>query len=1548
MKKKPKNIPSPYKFAGTPIFRDTTALPFAVGGPLNDRDINGNLLNSTYASPLGNMFKYGGFGEDQGTFDYARSNYASSPGNSYKDGGQFQGNYSLPEDSYRQGGNNLHDSIYASSPQQYPAVYKQGGSLLSMSNTPQMEGEGKDLVYQNGGSLYNKTFTERYNPSPMNYKQGGGIHIKPSHEGDFTAKANAADMSVQAFASKVLSAPEGQYDPITRQQANFARNSVGWNHAMGGNMYANGGSFNNPGFRALPQEVQNKIRTNINNKRFEMGGPTEGFQGPSKPSAAFPSMYIGATPLAPIDLKNEAKHHGLELRNPNAEPFMDNLRETRGFESPEYQEYRNAYYADKMNPRNKAFRLGEEDRLNNYEYGTTFENGGEMAQLTEFNAGGKHSENPIGGIPQGVAPDGNVNLVEQGETKLNSANYIFSDTIKLDKETAGKFGLPKTEVNKTFADISKKLNRPNSRRENDSIEEAATKRNLDELMSAQEEQKRALVEQKMQEIQALDPNAFAQMQGQGQPQQQGMPEQGQMVEQGAPEMMQQSVQPMGMPEGQPVDPSQMSPEMLAQMPEAQQGAPVMALGGGMYKCGGKMYNFGGNMYANGGHLMWAGGSAGFSEQQGNRTDDSDFRDLSAGTGATEGPSAASQAAGAAKWAGVATQAADAVTTWADEDATDQQKGRAAYNTGVAAAGTIVPPVGAAIALGNAIGQPIKKELEQYNEKGELINEGGAKAGYIANAVMDPFSNVTNLMANSEASGGRKVLGALTGGYSEMFNAGKYTEQLEKDEKARLGIEDARPTSSGGTGAVMAKNGGRLPSYHQFPAIYPTYANNAGPMGQDLGNLYADGGTLGGPGDPPTAAAPKHPLEYTQGSYKTETGKTLPYAQLGYRDRVLVDRAHGHSVVKDEKGNLVYTPNSPQSMGYYADSDQSTLDLNKQNTFFNTAYGDTGTESGVYNAGGDWTTVFDPSLGKVIRTRPTGKGYQTAAVMEGGYNKSLVLNPDYTVNAIGKDYTGDWTKSAKETSKITKKFAEGGMMTPPDNAPAGTTFNLADRNSWMGSYTSIPQGHDLNAPIESLPGFGEQIKANLATARYKNVGEYVTDAEKWEREQKGDSLSPSPININDIPITRQTKVIPSKNIPTKRFIEQPTYFGTTLPNSPEYIAKQNAVNANREANEMRIATEGPKVPETTRQKYIREQAEFQAKNRGYEQGGYIEDVNVNLQPMQLPGANIMSYGQQMYQPLEHITQYGGNLYAPGGPLDEDYDWNADYNTRMSITEPIPSRGLTNRESSLATQNFDPYVKTALQQAEEDLRNAETEAEHEEATNRYLSELERKNTELEANTGDYKIERNLGKDLMIAAPAVTNIATGLFEKAEQLNPAEYMTPADLKAYQMNIDPLRRGIQQNYAQATAAARNAGLPGGTYMANVGALNVGANRALHEAEIAKQNADAQSFAATQAANKGIESQNKQMKMGIKDFNLKSKAAKRQALTTGLTQLAQMGEGAYNLDAQMALAKAVSPEFGDRIGFDSTYWEKIQKFAKDQASKAKTKKDLTNEENNSI
>jgi hypothetical protein len=60
MKKTPSIIDTYYKSLGTKIFRDTTALPFADGGPLNDRNIHGDLLPSVYASALGRYYGNGG------------------------------------------------------------------------------------------------------------------------------------------------------------------------------------------------------------------------------------------------------------------------------------------------------------------------------------------------------------------------------------------------------------------------------------------------------------------------------------------------------------------------------------------------------------------------------------------------------------------------------------------------------------------------------------------------------------------------------------------------------------------------------------------------------------------------------------------------------------------------------------------------------------------------------------------------------------------------------------------------------------------------------------------------------------------------------------------------------------------------------------------------------------------------------------------------------------------------------------------------------------------------------------------------------------------------------------------------------------------------------------------------------------------------------------------------------------------------------------------------------------------------------------------------
>lgn len=65
------------------------------------------------------------------------------------------------------------------------------------------------------------------------YAEGGGIRIKPSKRGTFTAAASKHNMGVQEFASKVLANPE-DYSPAMRKKANFARNASKWKHAYGG------------------------------------------------------------------------------------------------------------------------------------------------------------------------------------------------------------------------------------------------------------------------------------------------------------------------------------------------------------------------------------------------------------------------------------------------------------------------------------------------------------------------------------------------------------------------------------------------------------------------------------------------------------------------------------------------------------------------------------------------------------------------------------------------------------------------------------------------------------------------------------------------------------------------------------------------------------------------------------------------------------------------------------------------------------------------------------------------------------------------------------------------------------------------------------------------------------------------------------------------------------------------------------------------------------------------------------------------------------------
>lgn len=76
------------------------------------------------------------------------------------------------------------------------------------------------------------------------FAEGGGIHIKPSKRGTFTAAAKKHGKGVQEFASQVLANKEN-YSPAMVKKAVFAKNFGGRKKAFGGDLLTNGTVFSN-------------------------------------------------------------------------------------------------------------------------------------------------------------------------------------------------------------------------------------------------------------------------------------------------------------------------------------------------------------------------------------------------------------------------------------------------------------------------------------------------------------------------------------------------------------------------------------------------------------------------------------------------------------------------------------------------------------------------------------------------------------------------------------------------------------------------------------------------------------------------------------------------------------------------------------------------------------------------------------------------------------------------------------------------------------------------------------------------------------------------------------------------------------------------------------------------------------------------------------------------------------------------------------------------------------------------------------------------------
>lgn len=82
-------------------------------------------------------------------------------------------------------------------------------------------------------------------------------------------------------------------------------------------------------------------------------------------------------------------------------------------------------------PDERSYAISKQDNLNLSKYLNRKFVNQEDSKLNSFNTGGRHEENPLGGIPQGMGTNGKPNTVEQGESSYDfpEGKFIFSDRV---------------------------------------------------------------------------------------------------------------------------------------------------------------------------------------------------------------------------------------------------------------------------------------------------------------------------------------------------------------------------------------------------------------------------------------------------------------------------------------------------------------------------------------------------------------------------------------------------------------------------------------------------------------------------------------------------------------------------------------------------------------------------------------------------------------------------------------------------------------------------------------------------------------------------------------------------------------------------------------------------------------------------------------------------------------------------------------------------------------------------------------------------------------
>lgn len=107
--------------------------------------------------------------------------------------------------------------------------------------------------------------------------------------------------------------------------------------------------------------------------------------------------------------------------------------------------------------------------------------------ITIVDNGGSHESNPYGGVPMGIAQDGQQNLVEEGEViyKLNGSPYVYSKRLKMSKELKDKYKFK----GDTFADGALEAQKESEERPNDPISQRGLNAIMRDLANEQEKKR---------------------------------------------------------------------------------------------------------------------------------------------------------------------------------------------------------------------------------------------------------------------------------------------------------------------------------------------------------------------------------------------------------------------------------------------------------------------------------------------------------------------------------------------------------------------------------------------------------------------------------------------------------------------------------------------------------------------------------------------------------------------------------------------------------------------------------------------------------------------------------------------------------------------------------------------------------------------------------------------------------------------------------------------------------------------------------------------------